>query len=138
MKPKPHLEKLIFYVYALVDPRDRHFFYIGSCTFPACRLTSHIAESRNGYGHDRGEKIREIIASANTPEIQILKTVRGMTNARKAEMMAMEKYPQHLTNRSYPISEKRRGRKHRISLTRLSNVLLYMGESQVMLRSGMD
>jgi len=112
------LRTTVFFVYAIIDPRDGQIFYIGSGVNPIARLKHHIWDSEKGENNPRAKRIRSIFDSGNTPKLEILSKTLGIISARKKELIFMELYPHNLTNGSYPISSQKNGRKHRVSITR--------------------
>lgn len=55
-------QEAVYYVYALVDPRDNSVFYVGKGK--GKRHRAHVRESRtgNGYNHSKMKRIAEILS----------------------------------------------------------------------------
>ena len=70
------IEKIGYYVYLLIDPRDGQVFYVGKGTGQRC--FAHLDEARKTVADTRGDypkltRIRDIEASGNTVRIEILR-----------------------------------------------------------------
>ena len=88
MKTPPHLrslkpgmaEKLGYYVYLYVDPRDGKVFYIGKGKDERC--LDHLFEDDD---HPKVKRIREIFAAGLEPRIEIL--AHGMATSDEAYLV---------------------------------------------------
>jgi predicted GIY-YIG superfamily endonuclease len=75
-----------WYVYAVVDPRDRRIFYIGYTGDMDTRVKSH-----NAGGHAKsGERIKQIMANGLLPLYVILETSDTEAAALRAEVFWIE------------------------------------------------
>ena len=64
------MEKKNYYVYALIDPRDNQYFYIGKGK--GKRYLSHLKPKKSDFNFGKLEKIKEIQKSESEVKIKIL------------------------------------------------------------------
>jgi hypothetical protein len=77
-------EKLEWYVYALIDPRDGRLFYIGKGT--GSRVFAHAADAIEGdLETEKLALIRDILKSGNTVETLILR--HGISNEKQSYLV---------------------------------------------------
>lgn len=69
-------KRKIFWVYALIDPFNNEYFYVGSGT--SRRANDHLSEAKNNKVNNQGanlhkiNKIKRILASGNEPKVEYL------------------------------------------------------------------